>query len=135
MKFVYKPEGADPREWEFDPARLMSPEVETIERHTGFTFQQWVEAIGDGSFLAFHGLLYVLLKRTTPTLKWTDVQFCMADIDMSMSAEEEDDLIARLIEKRDSEGLDPSEAKYLEQIQAKREAAAEEPAVIPFDED
>lgn len=131
MKFVYKPEGADPREWEFDPTRLMSPEVETIERHTGLTFNQWVEAVGNGSFLAFHGLLYVLLKRTTPTLKWTDVQFCMADIDMAMTTEEEDGLIARLIEKRDGDGLDATEAAYLEQVLAKREAT-EEPAV-PFD--
>lgn len=133
MKFVYKPEGADPREWEFDPTRLMSPEVETIERHTGLAFTQWVEAIGNGSFLAFHGLLYVLLKRTTPTLKWSDVQFCMADIDMAMSPEEESDLVARLIEKRDSEGLDAAEGAYLEQILAKRDT--EEPEPVPFDED
>lgn len=125
MQFVYKPEGADPIKWDFDPTKLMSPEVETIERHTGFTFTQWVEAIGNGSFLAFHGLLYVLLKRSTPTLKWTDVQFCMADIDMAMTTDEEDDLIVRLTEKRDKEGLDATEEAYLEQVAAKR--AAEEP--------
>lgn len=133
MKFVYKPEGADPREWDFDPTRLMSPEVESIERHTGLAFTEWVEAIGKGSFLAFHGLLYVLLKRTTPTLKWTDVQFCMADIDMAMSREEEDDLVARLTEKSMSDGLDNSERTYLQQVLAKRDA--EEPVPVPFAED
>jgi hypothetical protein len=121
MKFVYKPEGADPREWEFDPTRLMSPEVEAIERHTGLAFAEWLEAVGKGSFLAFHGLLYVLLKRTTPTLKWTDVQFCKADIDLAMSPEEEDALIVSLTEKRDTVGLDAAERAYLNQILAKRE--------------
>jgi hypothetical protein len=134
MQFVYKPEGADPITWDFDPTRLMSPEVETIERHTGLTFMQWVEGVGNGSFLAFHGLLYVLLKRTSPTLKWTDVQFCMADIDMVMSAEEEDDLIARLTAKRDAEGLDSTEEAYLAQVEAKR-AATEEPDAPLGDED
>lgn len=114
MKFVYKPEGADPREWEFDPARLMSPEVEAIERHTGLAFAEWIEAVGKGSFLAYHGLLYVLLKRSVPTLKWDDVQFCMADLDLQLNDEEESELLTRLLAKREAGDITGEESIYLD---------------------
>ena len=119
MKFVYKPEGADPREWEFDPARLMSPEVEAIERHTGLAFAEWIEAVGKGSFLAYHGLLYVLLKRSVPTLKWDDVQFCMADLDLQLNDEEQAELVTRLLAKRDAGDIAPEESIYLDGLLAK----------------
>jgi hypothetical protein len=100
VKFIYKPEGAKPREWPFDPAKLMSPEIEAIERHTGFTFQGWAEAIGNGSFIAIHGLLYVMLKREAPTLRWDDVQFSASEIDMVMEAAEKAALLYEL-QRRD----------------------------------
>ena len=81
MKFIYKPEGAEPMKWDYDPARLMSPEAEAIERHTGMTFGEFNVKCGQGSFTAIHGLLYVMLKREYPTLKYDEVQFCLDDID------------------------------------------------------
>lgn len=128
MKFIYRPEGAEPREWELDPSRLMSPEVEAIERHTGLTFQQWAEGIGTGSFLAIHGLLYVLLKRTHPTLRWDDVQFCMADLDFAMDDAEAATLIAELEAKRDGEGLTTEEAAVLKSLQERPAESDAEPA-------
>lgn len=96
MQFVYKPEGAEPRRWEFDPARLMSPEIEVIERHTGLEYGEWIEAVGRTSVLAIHGLLFVLLKRNTPTLKWDEVQFCMAEIEFEMTDDEKGQLLEHL---------------------------------------
>lgn len=84
MRFVYKPEGVDPKSWDFDPNKLMNPEAEAIERHTGFTYGEWLQAIGKGSVLALHGLLFVFLKREIHTLKWDDVQFNMSEIDVEM---------------------------------------------------
>ena len=80
MKFVYAPEGAEPKKWDYNPARLMSPEAEAIERHTGMTFGEFNVKCGQGSFTALHGLLYVLLKREYPTIKYDEVQFCLDDI-------------------------------------------------------
>ena len=91
MLFVYSPEGADPKKWPFDPSKLMSPEAETIERHTGMTFAEWGASVPKGSMLALHGLLYVLLKRSDPTLKWDSVQFCLAEIDFELEPEDEED--------------------------------------------
>jgi hypothetical protein len=87
-KFVYKPEGRDPLSWDFDPAKLMNPEAEAIERHTGMTYGEWLEALGKSSMLALHGLLFVFLKRGIPTLKWDDVQFSISEVDLEMSDEE-----------------------------------------------
>lgn len=125
MLFVYKPEGADPRKWEFDPTRLMSPEVEAIERHTGLTFEGWVEACGKGSFIALHGLLWVLLKRSSPTLKYDEVQFCMADLDFEMDEQERAEMRAELEAKPDRT---PAEERVLAELIESGVEAAEAPA-------
>lgn len=133
MQFVYKPEGADPLRWEFDPNRLMSPEVEVIERHTGLTFGEWADAVGRGSFTAIHGLLFVLLKRKHPTLKWDEVAFCMAEIDFEMDPEEQREAIAELEAKAANGPLTEAEADVLTEL---REALAGTDEVpVPKDED
>lgn len=116
MKLVYAPEGAEPREFDFDPSRLMSPEIEVIERQTGMTYGQWIEAMGNGSFTAFHGLLYIMLKRTAPTLKWNDVQFSVSDIDFQMDDEEAAALRKALEDKRQTHGLDDIEEEQLRSL-------------------
>lgn len=83
--FVYAPEGAEPQRWDFDPTRLMSPEAEAIEHHTGMTFGDWITAIQNLSVTAMHGFLYVMLKRKNPRLKWDEVQFCLADVSLEAS--------------------------------------------------
>jgi hypothetical protein len=95
-RFVYKPEGRDPMSWDFQPDKLMNPEAEAIERHTGMTFGEWVQALGKSSMLALHGLLFVMLKRDRPTLKWDDVQFSISEIDMEMSDEESAEALGAL---------------------------------------
>ena len=82
MKFIYKPEGADPRSWDFDPSKMLSAEMIAIERLTGFTWEEWIDACSRGSMLAVHALLYVLLKRSAPQLKPDEVQFTLDEIDM-----------------------------------------------------
>ena len=92
-KFVYTPEGATPKSWDFDPMRMLSAEVEVIERKTGMTFKQWNEALTEFSFTALHGLLFVYLKREIPTLKWEDVVFMASELDIEADDDEptEDD--------------------------------------------
>jgi hypothetical protein len=118
MQFVYAPEGADPRKWDFDPAKLMSPEIEVIERNTGMPYLEWVEQVGRGSVSAIHGLLFVLLKREAPTLKWGDVQFCMADVAWEYSDDETRAIVKTLEEKAAGDGLDENEAAYLAELRA-----------------
>jgi hypothetical protein len=129
MHFVYAPEGADPQKWPFDPTRLMSPEVETIERHTGMSFGQWLEAVTSSSMLALHGLLYVLLKRTNPTLKWDQVQFCMADLDFELDPDEEAELVKTLSDKEAGGIATGPELAALEAYRAKGVEPSDEPPV------
>lgn len=118
MQFVYKPEGADPKAWEFRPEKLMSPEAEAIERLTKMTFGEWTRAVRGGSMLALHGLLYVMLKREYPTLKWDEVQFSLSEVDFELTDEETAELRTEL-EAKDAAGeLNADEREFLEQLRA-----------------
>lgn len=123
MRFVYKPEGAEPKSWEFAPGKLMNVEAETIEKHTGMTFGEWGQKVGGGSILAIHGLLYVLLKRTTPTLRWDDVQFCLDDVDFEVDDADGEEIIRNLEQKAD---LDDEELELLASLRSQRPAPAAE---------
>lgn len=118
MHFVYKPEGAEPQRWEFDPDKLMSPEAEAIERHTGMDYSEWARRVGSGSMLALHGLLFVMLKRTEPTLRWDQVVFSIGDVDFELTDEETREARDRLRAKAATEGLNPAEAETLENFEA-----------------
>lgn len=117
MLFVYQPEGAERKEWEFDPGRLMSPEAEAIERNTGMTYAEWTSAVRGGSILALHGLLYVMLKRSEPTLKWEQVQFCLDDVDFELDEQETDEAIANL---EASDHLTEAQQVLLDNLRASR---------------
>lgn len=81
-RLVYKPEGADPKSWPFNPDKMLSSEVMLIERQTGMTFIEWGQALGAGSMTALHAALWVLLRRDMPDLDPEAVVFSMDDIDI-----------------------------------------------------
>jgi hypothetical protein len=113
MKFVYKPEGVEPHKWDWDPDKLMSPEAEAIERHTKMTYVEWLDRLEKGSILAFHGLLYVMLKRTNPKLQWDEVQFSSSEVDFELSDEE----AAKMRDALDARGdLTPEEQSVLDSL-------------------
>lgn len=96
MFFVYKPEGAAPKKWEFAPDRLLNPEAEAIERVTKMTFAEWADAVLRGSVTALHALLWVMLKRADPTLTYDAVQFMLCEVDLELSDEESAEALAEL---------------------------------------
>jgi hypothetical protein len=120
-QFVYKPEGATPKKWDFDPSKLMSPEAIAIERLTGMTFGEWQDALSRGSMLALQALLYVLLKRETPTLKFDDVQFCNDDVDVELTDEEAAEEVRDLEAK---ESLTDQEQAVLDALREQGHSAA-----------
>lgn len=119
MRFVYRPDGVEPRSWEFEPAKMMSPEAEAIERLTKMTFVQWQSAVQDGSMLAIRALLWVLLKRSNPGIKFESLEFSMGEIDWELGEQERVDVIRVLTAKQDSgEALTLEEAQLLEELTA-----------------
>lgn len=116
MRLIYAPEGAEPQSWDFEPRKIMSPEAELIERHTGWTFDEFGQQFLKGSTLARHALLYVMLKRKTPGLRFDDVQFAMGEVDVVFGDDEMRAFRAALEEKRDSVGLDEKEQAALDAL-------------------
>ncbi len=122
MRFVYEPEGAEPKSWEFNPNKLMNVEAEAIEKHTGMTFGEWTEKVRNGSILAVHGLLYVMLKRSTPTLRWDDVQFCLDDVDFQIDDADAEQAIVNLERELAAGSLSEEDGELLDSLRAQRDA-------------
>lgn len=95
MRVTYKPEGADPREWTFRPGKLLNVEAEEVERRTGMDFSTWVQKLPPltVNMTALHGLLYVLLKREIPTLKYDEVGFAADDLDFELELDEKQNAV------------------------------------------
>jgi hypothetical protein len=123
-RFIYNRDGAEPLSWEFDPNKLMSPEAELIERLTGWTFKGWLEKLQDGSILALHALLYILLKRADPQLAFDDVTFSIAQIDMEY---DDDDLRGAIETLQSKEDRTPAEQQTLDDLMLRELAAGEVP--------
>jgi hypothetical protein len=88
VKFIYKPEGVEPKVWDFVPGDIPSDEGEEIEDLTGMLFDEWVEKAQKGSIKAIRALLYILLKREKPELRYANVKFTINEIDWDTTAEE-----------------------------------------------
>lgn len=117
MRITYTPEGAEPQVFEFKPKKLMSPEAEAIERHTGMTYKQFADAIGETSMLATHALLWVFLKRKDPTLKYDQVQFCLEEIEFDLDDDETTEAVVELQRRQADRPLTDDEAEALQQLQ------------------
>lgn len=134
MQFVYKPEGADPRKFEFDPTKLMNPEAEAIERVTKMTFGEWGTAVTKGSMTAVHALLWVMLKRSDPTLAYDAVQFSLADVDFELSDEESAEALATL-EKRAATGEELTDGDRVMLAKLRESAPTEAPDAPDAEDD
>lgn len=136
MRVTYQPDGADPKVWTgVRRGRIMSSEAEAMERHTGKDFGDLWDALERDNMQSVHALLYVLLKRTIPTLKWDEVQFCLDEITMEFETDEKARL-RELIEGRLAAGETLNEATmdYLDELRADLaqtdDGAAEDPKAI-----
>ena len=104
MKFVYKPEGLAPREWEFEPDRqLISAECMAIEKLTGLEWGEWKAAVKKESVRAMHAYLWVLLKKDNPTLLPKQVAFSVAEVAFEPSDDEIRKVFESFAEKPDGD--------------------------------
>lgn len=72
----------DGEAFEFDAARMTNVEGMAIERVTGMLFVEWTKALEAGSMLAQTALVWVIKKRREPSLRFDDVTFEMASIEI-----------------------------------------------------
>jgi len=92
MIITYKVDGEPDRAWPFDPNKLMSPECEAIERVTKMDYAQFTAKVAAGNALARRAIVWVMLKREHPTLKFEDVSFPYGAFDLEYSKVELDEL-------------------------------------------
>ncbi|MBP9918713.1 MAG: hypothetical protein KBF43_09020 [Dermatophilaceae bacterium] len=90
MRLTYQPEGVDARSWDFTFGGLFSHEAEAMERQTGLSIQQLGTLLRQGSALAVHALLWVLMRRDADkrTLKFDELQFRLGEVTLDLDDEE-----------------------------------------------
>jgi hypothetical protein len=121
---VYQPDGTDePTRWPYNPRKLMSAEREAIERRTGMVFTEFTKAVIQGSSLARRALLWVMLKREHPNLKFDDVDFAWDDLRLEYSRQE----FADMIDKAGEELSGPEREQVLAGLRAEWDSAPDDP--------
>lgn len=125
MILIYHPEGdQEPQRFSYDPNKLMSPEMEAIERATGVAFSEFTQAVLTGHAKCRRALLWVLLKRQHPTLRFEDVSFRWEELKLEFSKQEYQSMYDT-IEKRDMPDNEKQDA--LDSIRLEMEDAHDDP--------
>jgi hypothetical protein len=100
MLIIYRPEGDEPREFEFDPDNVWSWDAELIEsvgRPTWVSFEaDFLDLLRAGNFKARRALLWVLLKREKPELRFADLAVKVHELSLGMDKAERKMLRERL---------------------------------------
>ncbi|WP_327679477.1 hypothetical protein [Kitasatospora sp. NBC_00458] len=124
MYLVYQPEGSDePRRFKYQPTKLMSAERERLEKLTGRDFSDFTHGVVRGNALCRRALLFILLKREHPTLKFDDVDFAWDELTLEHSKAELEEIRA---EAADNAPAD-QRAAVLAQLDKEIAEAYEEP--------
>jgi hypothetical protein len=116
---TYTPAEGEKREWQFTPRKLMSPEAEAIEKVTKWTFQEFGAKFLAGSMLAYRAVVWIMLKRENPPLRFDDVSICMDDISVGFDDQESAQIREVLLADPD---LDPEQRANLTEILGEDEA-------------
>jgi len=121
MYLVYTPAEGDVQRYQFDPNSMPNFDAEAIERVTGWTLGEWGEKIQKGSVLATRALLWVLQRRTHPTLKFANVEFTTDQV--SSEAEPAELIAARDAALEDDELTEDKRRIRLDAIYAEMDKA------------
>lgn len=105
MKVKYTPENGDPKEFDYNPNKLMSAEREAIETRLGLSFKAFADGVLNGNSRCRRVLLYTLQKREHPTISYDDVDFAMDELKVEMTKGEIEIAVAQMREKNGDERL------------------------------
>ena len=89
MYLRYTPEGSDTQEWPISLGKFRTMEVEAIERMTGLDYgTEFKQKLMKGNGAARRALLWTVLRRAHPTLKYVDVDFADDEVVLQMDTDE-----------------------------------------------
>jgi hypothetical protein len=81
VELVYRPDGQDVQRWIFDARKIRQGEMEAVERRTGWPFAtEFLLNLQKGDSRARKALLWIMLRRQHPTLKYEDVDFANDEV-------------------------------------------------------
>ncbi len=110
MLVTYKPEGAEPQSWEFNPSKVRTSRAEMIEKRYGHNFNVFTKAIQAGDAKSRRVLLWHLLNLQHPTLRFEDTpDFMFGELEIEYSITEMQKLRRELAES----ALDDSEKEMI----------------------
>lgn len=93
MIVTYVPDDGDKLEFTFKPRRLLTTEAEAIEKITGGTYAEFVDALTEGSITARRALLWSLRKRNgEPEIRFRDVDFPIDALEIELDDEEKEQI-------------------------------------------
>lgn len=107
MHITFTPEDGEKREWDFKLRKILTTEAEAIEKRAGIPYIELNARVLSSHPTARRALIWVLLKRTEPTLQYVDVDFEMGAFQAELDDEEKADLRAQL----DRAGATPDERR------------------------
>lgn len=108
MIIVYRP--ADGEERHFDFRSVRTSEAQIVERTTDMKWSEITLGVRDDDPTALRGIVWVLLKRETPTLRWSDF----------------DPLVDELVSRLDSREVERTAEGIVKLPEDKREQAIAE---------
>lgn len=88
MIVKYSPDGGESRTWDYKAEDLPTGDAEDIEDAVGITFDEFQVKLMTGGAKARRALLWILLRRDTPGLRFGDVSYRMGEIAVDFDADE-----------------------------------------------
>lgn len=114
MLLIYRPEGAEERQWPFHPDKLMSSEAEALEKVTGLTYSEFGMELVKGSARSRRALLWVMMKRENPTLRLNQIDPPVGSIGLDFETHEL--ALMRKEVESDTDMSDDDRATILEEL-------------------
>jgi hypothetical protein len=119
---VYSPEDGDVQRFPYNPRKMMSPEMEAIEKVTDRGWSAFTADVVQGNALCRRALLWVFLKRQHPVIKFADVSFMWDELSLEYSKQEYTAMIEEVQQRAGGAEAEAMVAKF----SAERDAALDE---------
>lgn len=74
--------------YEYDETRLMNTEAIALQKATGLRPPEFAEGLENGDAIALSGLVWLIMRRAGQDIKFSDLEFDLAAIEMESDEEE-----------------------------------------------
>jgi hypothetical protein len=107
---TFTPDEGEKQEWRFRGDKLMTTEAEAVEKVTGMTYAEFGERLLNGNPTARRAVVWVMRKRTEPTLRFGEVDFPMGALRLDFEDEEKAEMRDAILADRTYSVKDKREA-------------------------